>query len=148
MKDNVKIHLFIGPASSGKTRLANEILAAVPHCFPISISGRHKYLFEDSFFYESATKKTKLILIDDFLLNKKNLVGLKCLALTDPIQVNQKHKWGFEISPIFIVTVEDNSDDAIYQNLNPSICVYKFPLSYLDAANLKEELIAKLTTNE
>lgn len=145
MNAETKIHLFVGPASSGKTRLANEILAAVPHCFPISISGRHNYLFEDPFLYESATTKTKLILIDDFLSNKKNFVGLKCLALTDPLSVNQKHQWGFKINPIFIVTMDPVLFiSESFNKLPKNIQVHKFPLSYLEAANIKENIISNL----
>lgn len=147
MNAETKIHLFIGPASSGKTMLANEISNRLPGKF-YEINGRDTYrLMEDPFLFECVTMKTEVLFIDDLLSFDRTIDRIK--SFTSEIIGNVRHASPFRFKvKMVIVTICTESDSSFYANLGDMFVIHRFPLSYVDGVILKEKLIRNLTTNE
>lgn len=117
-----KALVFVGPAESGKTRMARLIAEEYEEDEVLWIKGRGLNI-NSPFILQNCTPKTKLLIIDD--VTYRASINWFLPAITSGIIVNQKNKkpWGHEFEQI-IITADESVDKETF--LTPSSIARRF----------------------
>lgn len=103
-----KAILLVGPARSGKTRLANLFCQGRKS---VMLCGRKKMPKLDSFVFSYCNKDTEVIVFDDFNLKKNDLEYFFDL-IVNGITVHKKLHAPFVIHPQIIITTDCTMNDV------------------------------------
>jgi energy-coupling factor transporter ATP-binding protein EcfA2 len=111
--------IITGEAGSGKTTLARSLASQI-NGDTVFISGRRKStrLYSNPFMFKYCTPETSVIIIDDVVYTC--VIDWILSFISEPITVDRRNEKPFTITPLFIITCDENIKKEYLEKLGSS----------------------------